>query len=520
MSKIVLKHTSCPNCPSSDAYCEYDDGHGYCFSCNYYKPKEDSLNEFTYEFLPTRGITKETFRHYGVKTKIDVQGVPISLGFPYQGGGFKVRNLSVKGFYWEGQHKPGLFGLERFGSGSHKYVIITEGELDALSLYQIVKLPVVSVQGASSAVADCVADRVWLAGFDRIYLAFDGDAAGREATAKVARLFDYNKVYHIKFSQPGRKDANDYLQYGEEELLLNIYHNARRYLPEQIISASADFRKILTTEHQVGIPYPFQSLNEMTYGIRTGESVLVTAQEGVGKTEFMHAIEYQLLKRTQDNVGAIFLEEPKRRHLQAIGGIELQSPVHLPGSGKTDEEIFGAVQAVVGRDERLYIYSHFGSDDPDVLLDTIRFLVSACACRYILLDHISMVVSGLGGDDERRALDYFSTRLEMMVKELDFALIFVSHVNDEGKTRGSRYISKVADIRIDLFRDIVTGSNTTSLLVSKNRFSGRTGPAGTYSFNPVTHLLSQDRGFANDNETGLSGQQENTTDTSQEKIAA
>src|SRR3569833_1821205 len=84
----------------------------------------------------------------------------------------------------------------------------------------------------------------------------------------------------------------------------------------------------------------------------------------------------------------------------------------------------------------------------------------------------SFVVSGLGGKDERTSLDYLSTRLEMMVKELDFALIVVSHVNDDGLTRGSRNISKIADIRVDLYRDVTSADpvvrRTTRLVVSKN----------------------------------------------------
>ncbi len=245
----------------------------------------------------------------------------------------------------------------------------------------------------------------------------------------------------------------------------------------------------------------------MTYGIRTGESVLITAQEGVGKTEVMHAIEHQLLTETEDPIGAIFIEEPKRRHLQAIAGIHLARPAHLPDSGVSDDEVIRAVQDVVRVDERLHIYSHFGSDDPEVILDTIRFLVSARGCRYILLDHITMVVSGLGGKDERTTLDYLSTRLEMMVKELNFALIIVSHVNDDGLTRGSRNISKIADIRIDLYRDITHSDpilrRITRMVVSKNRFCGRTGPAGELLFNPVTYTLTEDMGYdatpANDN---------------------
>jgi twinkle protein len=454
--------------------------------------------ESTYEYLEWRGVTRNTFRQYGVKTKVAASGQPTSIGFTYPSGATKVRLLGKKEFFWQGDHIPGLFGLDKFNTGSHKYVAITEGELDACSLWQITQVPCLSVQSSSSAVADVVAARDYLAGFERIYLAFDGDAPGRDAAAMVARLFDYNKVYHVKFSRPDRKDANSYVEHNEGDVLLNVFLNARKYVPEQIITHLDEFKEILNEDHKMGVPFPIPSLNDKTYGIHQGYSYLITAEEGVGKTELMHAIEYQLLKRTNDNVGAIFLEEPKRRHLQAIAGLELKLPVHLPDSPTPRDQVMAALSRVVGRDERLFIYSHFGSDDPDVLLDTIRFLVTACSCRYILMDHISMAVSGLAGDDERRALDYLSTRLEMMVKELDFALIFVSHVNDDGKTRGSRYIAKVADVRIDLSRDVRSGSNTTSILVSKNRFSGKTGPAGSYVFDSVSHTIHQDEAWPNE----------------------
>jgi len=139
----------------------------------------------------------------------------------------------------------------------------------------------------------------------------------------------------------------------------------------------------------------------MTYGMRTGESVLLTAQEGVGKTEVMHSILHQLLRETDENIGAIFLEEPKQRLLQAIAGIHLQKPVHLPDVAVTAAETYQAVKDVVRLDDRLHLYSHFGSDDPDSILDTVRFLVASRDCRRVLLDHITMVVSGLGG--KRRA---------------------------------------------------------------------------------------------------------------------
>lgn len=438
------------------------------------------------------------------RTKIDVWGTPVSIGFPYGSGSFKVRSLKAKDFWWSnpGSHKAGLFGRNLWAAGSHKYVTITEGELDALSLYQVLRSsPVVSVQSAQSAVADCSADSDWLRSFERVYLAFDNDAAGREAVARVAKLFDYDKVYVVKFDGQ-RKDANDYLQHGEVTELYNVWHNARRYLPDTIVSSFSDFDKILKAKAGKGVPYPYPTLTDMTYGIRTGESVLITAQEGVGKTELMHDILYQLLQETEANVGAIFLEEPKQRTLQSIASRRLGRPVHLPDTNCSEDEIGGALQQVLQTDERLHLYSHFGSDDIQTLTDTIRFMVVARSCSFILLDHIGMVVSGLTEADERRTLDRLVTNLEMLVKELDFALIMVSHVNDDGLTRGSRYISKIADIRIDIDRDLLATDpveqRIASLTISKNRFCGRTGQAGRIIFNPT--LCKYSEIAANDNQ--------------------
>lgn len=505
MSKVVEGRLPCPNCSSSDAFHLYDDGHGYCFSCQFYQKGEKEefepvSVEYTYEYLEQRGINKDTFRFYDVKTKIDATGKPVAIGFKYPNGAYKIRNFEKKEFHTEKAKdgsdisKAGLFGRDKFSNGSHKYVTITEGEFDALSLYQAIRSPVVSVQSGSSGHRDCVHDLAFLNSFERVYLALDGDAVGREAASRIAQLFDFNKVYLVKFDK--RKDANEYLKNGEEEELRNLWWNAKRYQPENVVSDLQAFKEILSVEPKPGVPYPFKQLTDMTYGIRTGESVLITAQEKVGKTELMHFIEHQLLKETDDAIGAIFLEEPKQRHLQALAGIELKRPVHLPDSGVSSSDVYSAVERLVRQDDRLHIYSHFGSDSPDVLLDTIRFLVSARNCRYILLDHITMAVSGLAGEDERRALDYLSTRLEMMVKELDFALLIVSHVNDDGKTRGSRNIAKVCDIRIDATRDLQAEDpeerKSIYLNLALNRYSSITGPAGRLIFDLQTYSFREE----------------------------
>lgn len=508
MSKLIERRR-CPECAKAgkdnheDNLGVYDDGHQYCFACGYLGGTSGSpAGSFTYEYLPWRGIDKSVMREYDILTKIDVTGRPVELGFRYPNGSVKIRKVDTKDFYFKTEApkpEPGLFGMDKFAAGCAEHLIITEGEIDAPSFRQVLRsVPVVSVQGSSSAHRDLVSARSYLASFKRIYLAFDGDRAGQLATDACAKLFEYDRVYQIRFTRPDRKDANDYIRVGEQSELLALYNSAKRYVPDTLVHSNEDFKKILEEEPKPGVPYPaaFCKLNDMTYGMRTGESVLLTAMEGVGKTEIMHSIEYQLLRETDDAIGAIFLEEPKKRHLNALAGIHLGRPIHLPDQAVAPAIAFEALGEVLKKDDRLYLYSNFGSVEPGVLCDTIRFLVSGCGVRWVILDHISMVCSGLSGiKDERREIDAFSTQLETMVKELDFGLLMVSHVNDNGLTRSSRFPAKVADMRIDAFRDLMHPDpitrNTIRLSISKNRYCGRTGSAGCIQYIPDSNIFQE-----------------------------
>lgn len=521
-SRVLLYRLPCPHCPSSDAYHVYSDRHGHCFSCSTadrvapveYLEQLSELAEveslpiiipmsnpnqdtFSYQYVPLRGLSAETLTFFNVQTKVDAEGKPLEIAFPYSDVAIKIRRLDEKTFYSKGDMKNAtLFGKDKFSKGSAKAITITEGEFDALSVYQMLgsRYPVVSIRSASSAAGDCKQEWEYLNSFERIYLCFDNDKPGKEAKAAVARLFDFNKIYDVDLSE--YKDANEYLVNNKQDTFSRIWWNARRFLPEGILSSFSEFDSIIDTEKKKdAVSFPFPTVQEMTYGIRTGEVVLVTALEGIGKTEILRAIEYHLLKETDSNIGVIHLEEDKERLLKGLAGYELQRPAHLPDVPFSKSDIKEALHKAIRTDNRLHIYNHFGSDDPDVILDIIRFLVASCNCRYVFFDHITMAVSGLGDEDERKALDYISTRLAMMVKELDFALILVSHVNDEGKTRGSRNISKIADCWIHLDRDQQAPTedqrNTTYLTFRKNRFGARTGPGGKLLFDLSTFMITE-----------------------------
>jgi twinkle protein len=434
-----------------------------------------------FDFRPWRGISRRTMEFYGVQTKL-LNGKEFEVAFPYGEEAVKVRPYEGKQFKTVGKFKDaGMFGQDRFDRGSKDSITICEGEPDALSAYEILRgrSACVSLKtGAASAYTDAVNNYEYINSFPKIYLCFDNDKAGQDAIRSLQGLFDFRKVYHVKFHK--RKDANEYLQAGEADDFESTWAAAKRFAPDNIISTFSDIAKSLedSSEDRLG-DYPFPDLSSRLYGLHGGEVIVVKAPEGVGKTEFLRAVEHHILKTTEHPIGIIHLEEDNGTTVKAIAGYELQCPAVLPDCGLSKQDILDGYKRAVRDDEgRVHIHASFDIEDEEAFLGNIRFLVSALGCRFIFLDHITWLATGLADDDERKKLDRLSQRLKLLAKELRFCLFEISHVNDDGKTRGSRNISKVANTVISLDRDLLAGANVVSMTVEKARLGGRTGPAG------------------------------------------
>ena len=134
--------------------------------------------------LRSRKITEETCKKFNVR-----QEGP-ALRFPYYSAnrvvGYKEKDPQ-KNFKWVGKNEDDqLFGQHLFGSG--KTIVVTEGELDALSVWQArPNWPVVSVPGGAHSAKKALAKQLpYLMGFNEVVLMFDGDEAGAQAANVVA----------------------------------------------------------------------------------------------------------------------------------------------------------------------------------------------------------------------------------------------------------------------------------------------------------------------------------------------
>ncbi len=521
---FISEHQPCPCGESSDAFALNNDHSGYCFSCKKffkehelleliengnakpapeieqeYIPDEEDQGNVEFKYREWRGIYKQSFEYFGSKTKL-VNGLPVEIAFPYPNGALKIRKTAKKDFFTQGDFKSGgmLFGMDRFDPGAYEAITIVEGELDALSVFQMVgnKTAVVSIRSSVTAKKDCGDQKNWefINSFPKIILCLDNDERGQSATDTISSLFDFNKVFKVDMTR--HKDANDYLQASEMAEFIKAWYSAKRYTPDNLISTFHEIEESLkdSQEDMIG-SYPFKGLQDALYGLRRGEVIVFKGPEGIGKTETFSAIEHHLLKENPDNkIAIIHLEEDEGTTVKGIATYEDKYPYVHPQFEADNQTILTAFKnAVDNREDKVYIYKSFDVEDENQLLDNIRFMVTSCGCQFVFLDHISWLATGLDGEDERRKLDRISQKMKLLAKELRFALCMISHVNDEGKTRGSRNITKVADTVINMTRDLVAPSmnerNKMSYMVEKARKGGNTGPGGYAMFDKETMRL-------------------------------
>ncbi len=473
--------------------------------------------------LTRRNLTEETCKKWGYQAaEVDGQMVQVANYRTRDGKlcGQKIRYAN-KSFTVRGE-LIGLYG-QHLWRDSGKRVVVTEGEIDALSVSQAFNnsWAVVSVPHGAGGAKNHVAQALdWLERYEEVVFMFDMDDPGRKGAAECAALLTPGRA---KIAELPLKDPNDMLKANRAKEIVTAVFEAREYRPDGIVGAEELWEKISEVNNVESQPYPYTSLNDMTHGIRRGELVTICAGSGIGKSLFCREVAYSLLERGE-TVGYIALEESVRRTALGIMGLHVNKPLHLEKEIH-HESLRPTFEETVGNG-RFFTYDHFGSCDSDNLLNRIRYLCKGLECKWIFLDHLSIVVSGFEGDDERRLIDNTMTRLRSLVEETQCGMVLVSHLkrppgagHEEGAItslahlRGSHAIPQLSDMVIGLERNQQSeaDANQTRIRVLKNRFSGETGLASTLHFNQQTGRLNEhDNSFLKTNN--------NTTETSSQSF--
>lgn len=564
----VLRHEACPKCRkrgrdnTGDNLAIYLDESGeesaHCFSCKFTIPSSEYKNDnyetrYNYEMhmsgeLTTqgwdnlknmtaidpsgwRGLSKDVCNKYGVRHQYDEDG---SIKYQYypitkqnELCGVKWRSADKK---WNNRGSADstcdLFGQVSFMSSSKRAVIISSGEIDALSIYKALydynnnsgknweTPPVVCGVAGEGSYRQYQNHYDWLDSFDKIYVCPDQDEPGREHLEKVVNVLPRNKVLIMDLPY---KDANECLQKNKPQVIVDSYFKARSYTPSGIIGSDVLKDALLEGIRKTKIPLPpfLNNLSEMLRGgIRLPSIVNIVGPTGIGKSSYVNELIYFWIKNSPYMVGILSLEADRSEYANVIASKHLQIKLNL----LHDDE---AEQLLLREDTQERLDDLFTKEDGsprfylmeerDGKLENIKKLIEkmiiSCDCKIIVIDPIQDLFAGLSiGEQEE-----FSAWLKVTIKAYGVCFICINHIRkaqgggtearySETEVKGSSTIIQSSFLTILLNRekdpDPTLSKNEQRVLmstmthrVSKNRATGETGDAGDLFYDAASHTL-------------------------------
>lgn len=521
----VISKGPCPECGSKDNLATYSDGHQFCYTpgCGLIK-KADHVDDTEHrpkvtepkatipfttanmpDGLPKRKLKLETLQRFGYFVHKD-GGNRLELA-PYhnQSGELvyqKARGKDKKFFFTPlvedapKVEKLRLFGHHVWGDKFDRKVVITEGEIDAMTVAQATgfKMAVVSVpSGVGSAVDAVKANYRWLDRYEEVIFWLDNDEPGQSVLPKCAELFP-GKAKTVTVE--GFKDASDMAQAGREGDIYGAVWGAIQYAPEGIVNARDCASDMDEDEGQQIAAYPWPKVQEMTYGVREGDVVYHVAGTGVGKTSMIVELQDQLLK---DGIkfGVMRFEDTRRKAQLDLMSLRAGRRLHLNPMSREDTttlhtEVFGGGLVELFDPEK-------AKWDFESIMGYLRYMVMALGCKVVFIDPLSFIVAGMMERDERKALDKAAYEFAQFVKHYGCNLQIAHHLSrPEGKAHEEGGIISVNQIRgsggIAAFSMMILGyernqqgarPDLTRIRVLKCRFSGATGIADVLRWDEV-----------------------------------
>ena len=449
-----------------------------------------------------RGIDPEICKLYGIQIQTDADGKPVRYAYKYPHT-VKYRAFDDKSKTWikdKGVGMNHLFGPE-FNSNSSNKLYVTEGEFDAASLYQILgqKFFVKSLPSASIGEKFIKQNYQYLNSFKEIIYAGELDDAGRRSAEKLYESFP-TKLYYVPMSK--YKDANEFLMAGDGEELKWTALKPQRYSPDNFFCSDEEVAQAIRTENPYDYtPTGHTGLDDKIRGIVKGGLTFLKAPRGTGKTEVIRYFETGLLKNPDTRIALLHMEEMRSTTYRAMAtyhlGVNVRTKDDAQENGVSEDDVIkAALEATQG--ERTIVFEMRSHDDPLKLLEYTRLASTVYGAEYIFVDHVQRLayLSQTGVDGATSVLTSLGARMAQLSKELNIGVVFISQVNDDGRTKYASSLEEEAIICIKIERDVenedTTVQNTTDFIVDKNRPFARLGRAGSVYYDPETTLLTED----------------------------
>lgn len=379
------------------------------------------------------------------------------------------QRLIPKGGSW------GLFGWNTVPVASDE-IVLTEGEFDAMAVYQATGLPAVSLPNGCQSLPPNVLPL--LERFKRIYLWMDNDLSGQANVEKFAAKLGSSRCYIVRPSVDAPikpKDANEALLSGVD--LQEMILSAERMPHSQIATFEQlrreVFEEIVNPLRACGVQSrTMPALNRLLKGHRMGEVTVLTGPTGCGKTTLLSQLSLDLCGQGVNTLwGSFEIKNTRLIHkmLTQLAGKSLQGDVNA--FNRTADE-FEALP--------MYFLRFFGSTEVDEVLDAMEYAVYAYDVQHILLDNVQFMMAGQGrGFDKFERQDAALDKFRRFASQKNVHLTLVIHPrkeqDDVDLTLSSVFGTAKATQEADNVLILQRTHGSSKLDVRKNRFDGTLG---------------------------------------------
>lgn len=454
------------------------------------------------EYLFRRGIRKEVTQAYGITTNPKDQN---QLIFPFYRSAkdadgqvyekmefVKYRLIDYdksrhKAKEWcESGCKPILFGMDHCDPAKSRTLVITEGQIDSLSLASAGIPNAVSVPNGARGFTWVEHCKDFVAQFDTIVVFGDCERGSITLVSEMREMFPNVKIRTPRLKDYlGEKDANDILQSFGEKALRTAVEKAECYQPATI-REMADVEPVNLDD----VPHfqtLFPKLDHALGGFYEGQLITLTGKRGTGKSTIASMFAVAALWQKWNVLfysGEMADYEVKRWiDFQIAGEKAIQERVYTASTGyylAPEQE----QQLADWYRHRLFLVDNVAMEEQEHtdLTAELETAVRTYGVRFVIMDNLMTAIDA--GENVYLEQSRFARKLKALARKLHIVILLVAHPKksraselDSDEISGSGDVANLSDTVIALDRvkqknDDDTEYLQTLLAVQKNRATG------------------------------------------------
>ena len=447
--------------------------------------KPDSIIEMPglrmLDYFKKRGISEQTVKDFKIKNKDN------SIVFQYFKDGElvnnKYRTLDKK--QWQEKKAEQVLYNRDNVSEKMRELVITEGEIDCMSVWELGFKNVVSIPGGASNMDWISNEWDFLQRFDTYLLAYDIDKAGNENVVKVADRLGNYKCRRVNLPY---KDINEWLMNKlTKDVFMDCLQRATDFVPDIIVTME-DLRDEILLLPEIGIKTGFELFDKTLGGLRDGEVTVWSGRNGDGKSTFLNQLALQVLVYDFSQNFCIASFEMKNARLGKL--MIKQNGYYI------NEEGFDKTIDIIGN--RLFFIDTIKEITPENLLNGFDYVYHRYGVKNYIVDSLLRI-------NLNNKLDILGAQKQFMNQLLEFAINTGSHVHlvahpRKGKNdfetiykvdiSGTGDIANLAQNVISIQRPENDNGYDMELKILKNREDGTLGKI-KYKFDPEYKRFSE-----------------------------